>query len=122
MLSRSRVSPQNSSPGGIAAQLALWAVDEWLAAHPNSNMRVVFTLLPPADVAHYTQALSVVFPSVAAETPKKLRPLILSEVVEKIKNADAIIVRAGAGMSVDAVYKELGLSPTVSPALYPGVV
>jgi hypothetical protein len=84
-------------------------------------MRVVFTLLPPADVAHYTQALSVVFPSVAAE-PQEAPPTDLSEVVEKIKNADAIIVRAGAGMSVDAVYKELGLSPTVSPALYPGVV
>jgi hypothetical protein len=69
----------------------------------------------------------LVFPSVATETPKKLRPLIPPEVIERIKNADAIMIRAGAGMSVDAVHKELGLgldytSPTVFSTLYPGLV
>ncbi|KAJ7793312.1 appr-1-p processing enzyme family protein [Mycena olivaceomarginata] len=114
-------------PGDTAARLALQAVDKWLAVHPNTNMRVIFTLFLPADVAHYTQALPLVFPSVAAETPKKFRPLIPPEVIERIKNADAIMIRAGAGMSVDAVHKELGLgldytSPTVFSTLYPGLV
>ncbi|KAJ7861658.1 hypothetical protein B0H14DRAFT_2741543 [Mycena olivaceomarginata] len=114
-------------PGDTAARLALQAVDKWLAVHPNTNMRVIFTLFLPADIVHYTQALPLVFPSVAAETPKKLRPLIPPEVIERIKNADAIMIRAGAGMSVDAVHKELGLgldytSPTVFSTLYPGLV
>ncbi|KAF8145973.1 hypothetical protein K438DRAFT_530603 [Mycena galopus ATCC 62051] len=45
-------------PGDVAARLAPRAADEWLAAHPASNMRVIFT---PADVAYYTEALSSVF-------------------------------------------------------------
>ncbi|KAJ6562411.1 hypothetical protein B0H19DRAFT_942717, partial [Mycena capillaripes] len=63
-------------PGDIAARLALRAVNEWLVAHPATSMRVIFALFLPADVAHYTHALSSVFPSIAGETLKKLRPLI----------------------------------------------
>jgi O-acetyl-ADP-ribose deacetylase (regulator of RNase III) len=116
-----------SFPGDVAARLALRAADEWLIAHPAANMRVIFTLFLPADVAHYTQALPSVFPSVAEETPKEVRPLIPPEVVQAIKNADAIMIRAGAGLSADAVHKELGLkldytSPAVFSALYPGLV
>ncbi|KAJ7481900.1 hypothetical protein FB451DRAFT_1171033 [Mycena latifolia] len=114
-------------PGDIASQLALRAVDEWLAAHPSSTMRVIFTLFLPAGVAHYSHALKVVFPSISAESPKKLLPLIPTQVIQAIKDADAIMIRAGAGLSADAVHRELGLgldytSPTVFSALYPGLV
>ncbi|KAF7342175.1 A1pp-domain-containing protein [Mycena venus] len=114
-------------PGDVAARLALRAVDGWLAAHPTTNMRVVFTLFLPADVENYTQALSAVFPAIVAQTSKKIRPLLPPGVVDAIKNADAIMIRAGAGLSVDAVHKELGLgldytSPTVFSTLYPGLV
>ncbi|KAJ7236873.1 hypothetical protein B0H12DRAFT_122787 [Mycena haematopus] len=111
-------------PGDVAARLALRAVDQWLTAHTTANMRIIFTLFLPADVTNYTQALPSVFPSVTA---KKLLPVIPPEVVEKIKSADAIMVRAGAGLSADAVHKELGLgldytNPIVFSTLYPGLV
>ncbi|KAJ6469135.1 hypothetical protein C8R47DRAFT_1301711 [Mycena vitilis] len=114
-------------PGDIAARLALRAVDEWLRAHPATSMRVILTLFLPADVANYTQALPSVFPSVAGDPLKKPRPLIPPQVVQAIKQADAIMIRAGAGLSADAVHKELGLgldytSPMVFSTLYPGLV
>ncbi|KAJ7172993.1 hypothetical protein C8R43DRAFT_944041 [Mycena crocata] len=113
-------------PGDVAAQLALWAANEWFAAHPSSKMRVIFTLFLPADVTHYNNALKAVFPTVAHETSKKILPLIPPEVIEAIQDADAIMIRAGAGLSADAVHKELGFgldytSATVFSTLYPGL-
>lgn len=113
-------------PSDLASQLALRAVDEWYTAHPSSDMRVIFALFLPADVAHYTQALKVVFPSIT-EAPKKIVPRIPPEVIEAIRNADAIMIRAGAGLSADAVHPELNMgldytSTSVFAKLYPGLV
>lgn len=87
-------------------------------------MRVIFTLFLPADVENYTNALQAVFQT---DTPKQILPLIPPQVIQTIRNADAIIVRAGAGLSADAVHKELGFgldytSTDVFSALYPGLL
>ncbi|KAJ6597529.1 hypothetical protein DFH09DRAFT_1132110 [Mycena vulgaris] len=113
-------------PGDTASQLALRAVHEWLTAHPSSNMRVIFTLFLPADVAHYMDALKTIC-SISAETPKKILPPIPAKVLQAIKEADLIMIRAGAGLSADAVHKELGFpldytSTDVFSKLYPGLV
>ncbi|KAJ7768597.1 hypothetical protein DFH07DRAFT_807360 [Mycena maculata] len=111
-------------PGDIASQLALRATNEWLTAHPSLNMRIIFTLFLPADVEHCTHALKVVFPSISAEKPKKILPLIPPRGMQAIREADTIMIPAGAGLSVDAVSKEFGFaldytSPTVFSTLYP---
>ncbi|KAJ7443878.1 Appr-1-p processing enzyme family protein [Mycena galericulata] len=114
-------------PGDIASQLALRAVDEWLSAHPSSTLRVIFTLFLPADVQHYTHALKIVFPSIVTETTKKILPIIPPKVIQAIEEADTIMIRAGAGLSADAVHAEFGFgldytSQVVFSTLYPGLV
>ncbi|KAJ6605079.1 hypothetical protein B0H10DRAFT_2167145 [Mycena sp. CBHHK59/15] len=114
-------------PGDRASQIALCAADQWLTAHPSLNMKVIFTLFLPADVAHYTNALKVVFPSISGEKFRKILPPIPTEVIQALKDADAILIRAGAGLSADAVKAELNMgldytSMALFSKLYPSLV
>ncbi|KAF7292505.1 putative appr-1-p processing enzyme family protein [Mycena kentingensis (nom. inval.)] len=112
-------------PGDVAARIALRAVDAWLAAHPKSRIRVIFTLFQATDVEHYINALQEVF-GVAPPT-KLLSPILPGDVVQAIRDADAIMIRAGAGLSADAVSSKWGMGldytdKKLFAELYPGLL
>lgn len=115
-------------PPPLAAQISLGAVHDWLAAHPGS-MRVIFVLWTDADEADYEAAAARIFPHIPflVYAPPLRIP---AKVLEWVRDADSIVIHAGAGLSADAVRDfeggpRLGLDYTsteVFAHLYPGLV
>ncbi|GAA6015273.1 hypothetical protein JCM10207_008932 [Rhodosporidiobolus poonsookiae] len=114
-------------PGNLAARIALRTVSAWLDEHPaaSSNVREgVFVLFSDSDVQHYRSALEVLHTSLPppALLPKRLD--LPDKVQQWVRDADSVIIHAGAGCSADAVNEEVGLgldytSESVFAKLYP---
>ncbi|KAF7292499.1 putative ganglioside induced differentiation associated protein [Mycena kentingensis (nom. inval.)] len=100
-------------PGDVAARIALRAVDAWLAAHPHSRIRIIFTPFQAVDGEHYINALQDVGGS-RVSAPTKLPSLLPGDGVQAIRDADAIMIRVGHG----ADYTD----ETLFAELYPGLL
>jgi hypothetical protein len=105
-----------------------------LDAHPTSTVqRAVLVLFSPSDVDHYASALLQTYPSLSLPDNKKLAshfalpPRVPGHVREWVRDADAVIIHAGAGLSADAVSVKYGLpldytSTNVFKELYPALL
>jgi O-acetyl-ADP-ribose deacetylase (regulator of RNase III)/NAD-dependent SIR2 family protein deacetylase len=112
-------------PSALAARIALSAVTEWLGAYPGP-MHVLFVLWTPGDEADYAAAAAEITPDLPFSVYHP--PLRSPDTVrEWVREADHIIIHAGAGLSADAVRPDLGLgldytSTELFARLYPGLV
>ncbi|BGP48153.1 hypothetical protein JCM10450v2_004025 [Rhodotorula kratochvilovae] len=118
-------------PGDLAARIALRTVSSWLDAHPaasSSVKSVIFVLFSQTDTDNYLTALPAVFPSLpCAPAPLPVALSLPERVKTWIRDADSVIIHAGAGLSADAVNEEIGLpldytSKALFARLYPGLV
>ncbi|GAA5964693.1 hypothetical protein JCM21900_000334 [Sporobolomyces salmonicolor] len=117
-------------PGLLAARLALQTTLTWLSSHPSSSthiQRIVFVLFSQTDTDNYLAALSMLYPSLPP--PKPLQPgrSVPDKVKQWWRDAEGVIIHAGAGLSADAVNLELGMgldytSQELFAKVYPGLV
>ncbi|GAA6027108.1 hypothetical protein JCM8097_002395 [Rhodosporidiobolus ruineniae] len=123
-------------PSDLAARIALQTVSSWLSSHPSASSRVqdvLFVLFSPSDVEHYRAALSALYPSVPAPSsevdlsrPAKVARLP-SFIHDWVRDADSVVLHAGAGLSADAFNDEVGFgldytSEGLFAKLYPGLL
>lgn len=118
-------------PAALAARIALQTVSDWLSSHPASSISVIFTLFSASDSDHYRDALAEQHPSLSLPDdlipPPSGRDSALDTAREWVRDADSIIIHAGAGLSADAVNEELGMgldytSEELFASLYPGLL
>ena len=88
-------------PAPLAARTALNTVQKWLEAHPNVLDMVLFDVFTAKDDAIYHQLAPQVFPVLLAErTIVDFSSANVQKASEWIREAEAVLVCAGAGMSV----------------------
>ncbi|GAA5860453.1 hypothetical protein JCM1840_000262 [Sporobolomyces johnsonii] len=117
-------------PGPLAARLALQTTLAWLSSHPSSSthiQRVIFVLFSQTDTDNYLTALSTLYPSLPPPKPLHPRRSFPEKVRQWWRDAEGVIIHAGAGLSADAVNPELGMgldytSQELFAKLYPGLV
>lgn len=114
-------------PAEIAAAIALRTIVKWLNAYPKADLRVILVLYSDSDVEHYSNALRQLYPALPPPRPIINLPMVPEVVLRWIKEADSVIIHAGAGLSADAVHPTLGhgldyTSESLFTQLYPGLL
>ncbi|KAK4699401.1 hypothetical protein P7C70_g6861, partial [Phenoliferia sp. Uapishka_3] len=97
-------------PGDQASRIALTTTIEWIDTHPSSFLRVIFVFFSEADAKHYLLSLASIYPALPPPLPLKRHVRIPERVREWFDNSASVIIHAGAGLSADAVNRELGLT------------
>lgn len=114
-------------PGSAASIIALRTVNAWIDSHPESPTRAIFVLFSAADANHYLAATSHLFPSLPTPLPLTPHVALSPKVLEWMKESDAVIIHAGAGLSGNAVRADLGMgldynSKELFKTLYPDLL
>ena len=90
-----------SYPGHLAANTALETVKRWLNSHRAVFDTIVFDVFTPQDDKLYHTLTPTVFPTVVSQrSPVDSTASKMSQAYAWLSEADAILVCAGAGMSV----------------------
>ncbi|ORY49297.1 hypothetical protein BCR35DRAFT_336095 [Leucosporidium creatinivorum] len=114
-------------PSGPAAEAAISTSLRWLSSHPSTPFRIIFVLFSSSDANHYLAALSSLYPSLPPPKPLVKHFALPERVKEWVREADSVIIHAGAGLSADAVDEEYGIgldynSKELFKKLYPDLL
>lgn len=114
-------------PSGPAAEAAISTSLRWLASHTSTPLRIIFVLFSSADATHYLAAISSLYPALPPPKPLVKHSALPERVKQWVREADSVIIHAGAGLSADAVREEYGIgldynSKELYKKLYPDLL
>ncbi|KAI5812023.1 putative phosphatase like proteins to the carbon terminal domain of histone macroH2A1, partial [Pyronema omphalodes] len=89
-------------PANQAVDVAVSTVQSYFSQNPNSKIqKVIFNVFTPKDFDLYTQHFSALtkYPELSLRQPPPPFPPALTKAAEMIREADALLITAGAGLS-----------------------
>lgn len=88
-------------PGGLAANIAVDSVFRWLGNHPSTTISdIIFNVFTDTDFEYYSEILhSPSLPREMKEPEVQLEGESLDLAVKWLKEADSLVISAGAGLS-----------------------